>query len=198
MRLVLATQNSGKVREMAESLSSLGLEVVGLAEMAFSQADETGATFEENARLKALSAAKGSGLWALAEDSGLEVDALDGAPGVYSARFAGDDATDEENNEKLLQALANVPREERGAQFRCVMVLVSPHGRTWTAEGTCVGYITHEPRGVNGFGYDPLFVPEAEERTFAQMGLDEKKRISHRARALTKMLRILAKETKRG
>lgn len=191
MRLLLATQNQGKVRELHSTLASLGLKVIGLSDLGLQQADEVGESFFENARQKALSAAKQSGEWALAEDSGLEVAALKGAPGVYSARYAGDGAVDDENNGKLLAELAGVPTDARRAQFRCVMVLASPYGRIFSTEGTCRGYIATTPRGTQGFGYDPLFVPEGHERTFGEMSRDEKGELSHRAQALSAMVQTI-------
>lgn len=189
MKLLLATTNRGKVREMRERIAALGLEVLSLADVGIGPVEETGSTFEENAALKAVSAARASGLWAVAEDSGLEVHALGGRPGVYSARFAGPDASDEENNQKLLAAMAGIPVEGRGARFRAVMVLASPQGETWSAEGVCEGRIAFAPRGEGGFGYDPLFV--YGDRTFAEMSLAEKEAVSHRGRALRAMIALI-------
>lgn len=189
MKLLLATTNQGKRREIEGRVASLGLEVITLADAGIEPAEETGSTFEENAALKALHAARRSGLWTLAEDSGLEVDALGGRPGVYSARFAGAGATDEENNRKLLELLAEVPADRRGARFRAVMVLASPGGQTWTAEGVCEGAIAFAPRGEGGFGYDPLFL--YGERTFAEMSPAEKEAVSHRGKALRAMLAVM-------
>lgn len=189
MKLLLATTNRGKVREIRERIAALGLEVLSLADVGIGPVEETGSTFEENAALKAVSAARASGLWAVAEDSGLEVHALGGRPGVYSARFAGPDASDEENNQKLLAAMAGIPVEGRGARFRAVMVLASPQGETWSAEGVCEGRIAFAPRGEGGFGYDPLFV--YGDRTFAEMSLAEKEAVSHRGRALRAMIALI-------
>lgn len=189
MKLLLATSNRGKLREIQERVASIGLEVISLADAGIEPAQETGSTFEENASLKALSAAKASGLWSLAEDSGLEVDALGGRPGVYSARFAGAGASDEENNQKLLEAMAGVPVERRSARFRAVMVLASPEGKTWKVEGVCEGRIALTPKGEGGFGYDPLFLYGG--RTFAEMSLAEKDAVSHRGKALTAMIDLL-------
>jgi len=191
MKLVLATSNAGKVREMASYLADLGFEVVSLAQLGVEQAAETGATFRENAELKAVSAARRTGHWALAEDSGLEVDALGGAPGVFSARYAGESATDEANNRKLLEALHDVEFARRTARFKTVMVLASPEGDVWVSEGTCEGYIATEPRGSGGFGYDPLFwVPELG-KCFAELSAEEKGQISHRGRALRAMTQLI-------
>ena len=157
MKLILATHNQGKVREMAQYLAELGLEVLSLADVGAPQVDEVGTTLWENAKLKAVTAASQTGSWALGEDTGLEVDALRGAPGVYSARYAGSHATDQENNAKLLKELQGVPQDQRTARFKTVMVLASPAGRVWTTEGVLEGAILTAPRGSGGFGYDPLF-----------------------------------------
>lgn len=189
MRLVLATSNRGKVREMTGLLAGRGLQVVALAELGVVQAPETGATLRENAELKARAAAAATGHWALAEDSGLEVDALGGAPGVYSARYAGEDATDAANNEKLLQELRLVEPSRRTARFKTVMALASPLGEiVAVTEGTCEGVIATEPRGSEGFGYDPLFVVPELGRSFAELSVAEKGEVSHRGRALRAML----------
>lgn len=191
MKLVLATRNRGKVREIAGYLSDAGLEVLSLDEVSVPGVDEVGETLLENAKLKAVSAMEATGLWALGEDTGLEVDALGGAPGVRSARYAGEKASDEENNSKLLAELAGVPEAERRARFRTVMVLVSPDGGLWTTEGSCEGVILTEPRGQGGFGYDPLFwVPEAG-RTLAELTVEEKDAVSHRGKALQAMISLI-------
>lgn len=191
MKLLLATANPGKAREFRAELEPLGFEVLTLADVGLPQVHESGATFEANARSKAVALAEHSGLWTLADDSGLEVDALGGEPGVRSARYAGEGASDEENNRKLLQALMDVSTEERGAQFRCVLALAAPDGRVWTSEGVCRGRVAETPSGSDGFGYDPIFVPEGCLDTFAQMPREAKARISHRGIALKKMLDIL-------
>lgn len=196
MKLLLATTNPGKRREIEQHLAPLGVEVITLDEAGIEPAEETGSTFEENAWLKAWSAARRSGLWTLAEDSGLEVDALGGRPGVYSARFAGPGASDEENNRKLLEALEGVPEHQRRARFRAVMVLASPQGERWAAEGVCEGSIALAPRGTGGFGYDPLFVFEG--RTFAEMSPSEKDAVSHRGKALRAMVARLRVLLERG
>ena len=196
MRHLLATTNPGKRREIEQHLAPLGVEVITLDRAGIEPPEETGSTFEENAWLKAWSAARRSGLWALAEDSGLEVDALGGEPGVRSARFAGPGATDEENNKKLLEALEGVPEHLRGARFRAVMVLASPQGKRWIAEGVCEGSIALAPRGTGGFGYDPLFVFEG--RTFAEMSPAEKDAVSHRGKALRAIVAHLRDLLERG
>lgn len=191
MKLVLATRNRGKVREMAGSLREAGLEVVSLDEVDAPLVDETGETLEENATLKAISAARATGLWALGEDTGLEVDALGGAPGVRSARYAGVGATDAVNNAKLLRELEGVPEAERTARFRTVMALASPDGRVWTTEGRLEGVIVREPRGDGGFGYDPLFYAPRAGRTLAELSVEEKDAISHRGQALRAMIALI-------
>lgn len=191
-RIVLATRNQGKVRELASMLRDTGIQVVSLD--AFPDApdvEETGETFAQNALLKALSAARHTGLIALADDSGLEVDALDGRPGVYSARFAGPNATDEDNNRKLLALLQGVPPKRRTARFRSAVALADPQGRSRVVHGACEGVLLSEPRGNGGFGYDPLFLVPAYGQTLAELPLEEKNRISHRGQALRLALQEL-------
>jgi len=183
--LLVGTQNPGKQREYRELLAGapvvwVGPEEVGLAAL---EVEENGATFEENARHKALAYARASGLPALADDSGLEVDALDGEPGVYSARYAGPGATDEDRYRKLLEVMASVPDDRRTARFVCVVALALPGGEVYVARGTVEGRIGHGPRGSGGFGYDPVFVlPDG--RHMAELPAEEKNAISHRGRAL--------------
>ncbi|MCB9898973.1 MAG: RdgB/HAM1 family non-canonical purine NTP pyrophosphatase [Planctomycetes bacterium] len=190
-RLLVATTNAGKVAELTEMLGPLGVELCGLD--AFPDvvaAEEAGATFAENAEQKARHYARATGLPTLADDSGLEVDALDGAPGVRSARFAGDEAGDAANNALLLERLAGVT--DRRARFRCVVSLVEGDGPALSAGGTCEGRILEEPRGDGGFGYDPLFVPDAGDgRTFAELSRADKRGLSHRGRALAALLALL-------
>jgi len=197
IELVVATRNANKLRELTALLAGLPVRLRSLAEFpGAAEVEETGATFAENAALKALAAAKYTGLWALADDSGLEVDALGGRPGVWSKRFAGPGATDADNNAKLLQLLADVPDERRTARFRCAIAIAAPDGRVYVDEGTCEGVIAREPRGHNGFGYDPLFVVPELGKTFAELPPGEKDRISHRGRALQaarrRLLQLLA------
>ncbi|MBX3245942.1 MAG: RdgB/HAM1 family non-canonical purine NTP pyrophosphatase [Myxococcales bacterium] len=182
IRVVVATNNEGKRRELQVLLpSTFALVSPRELELAL-DVDETEDTFEGNALLKARAFAAASGLHALADDSGLEVDALGGAPGVRSARYAGDDATDADNVDELLRALAG--EDARSARFRCVLVLVAPNGDVVArAEGRCEGAITSAPRGDGGFGYDPVFVPAGDTRTMAELSRDEKNAISHRAAA---------------
>ncbi|HEX3011765.1 MAG TPA: XTP/dITP diphosphatase, partial [Syntrophomonadaceae bacterium] len=156
------------------------------------EVEEDGVTFEANAIKKASINASLSGLVTLADDSGLVVDALDGKPGVYSARFAGEHANDEKNNQKLLALLNNIPEEQRTARFKCVIAICAPGGKTATVEGSCEGKIAIKPSGQQGFGYDPLFIPEGWEKSFAMLSGEEKNRISHRGKALQKALPIIA------
>lgn len=181
MRLLVATRNAGKLREVRAHVRAL--EVVSLDGVPpVPEVEETDDTLEGNARLKALAAARATGLWTVADDSGLFVDALGGAPGVRSARYAP--GTDADRVEALLRAMDRVPDGARGAAFRCVLALASPEGEVRLARGECRGEILHAPRGTNGFGYDPVFLVPELGRTMAELTLDEKGRISHRARAL--------------
>ncbi len=185
MRLLLGTKNRGKIREILSILGDLpNLELLTFEDQPFSDVPETGSSFLENARLKARKISAETGLPVLAEDSGLEVEALGGAPGVRSARFAGEDATDEQNIRKLLELLRDVPDEKRGARFVCVAVVHFPDGRELTAQGELRGRIAREPQGTHGFGYDPVFIPEGFGQTLAELGPDIKNRISHRRKAL--------------
>lgn len=193
MKVVIATNNPGKVREISEILSPQGIGVVSLNEYpGLVEVKEDGDTFKDNAVKKALAACGHTGLMALADDSGLEVDYLDGAPGVHSSRFAGEGKDDAANNQKLLELLAGVPEEKRTARFRCVVAIVDREGWIYTAEGTCEGIIATEPRGKGGFGYDPLFYLPEIGKTFAELEPEIKNKISHRARALAGALDILS------
>jgi XTP/dITP diphosphohydrolase len=185
-KLLIATNNPGKVREYEELLAGLPVEIIFPAQGDLDmEVEESGETFEANARIKALAYAQASGLLTLADDSGLEVDALGGAPGVHSARYAGPGADDVTRYRKLLEALSDVPAGRRSARFRCVVVLAQPDGTVHTAEGTCEGQIGFEPRGEHGFGYDPIFLVDgASGQTMAELLPDVKNRISHRARAV--------------
>jgi XTP/dITP diphosphohydrolase len=190
--LVVATRNTGKLREIQALLAGLPVEVLPLPPDA-SEVAETAATFAGNAEIKARAAFEQSKIdaWVLADDSGLEVDALTGAPGVHSARYAGPNATDADNVTKLLAALRGVPDEARTARFRCVLALLAPDGRLWSVDGTCEGRIAHAPRGEHGFGYDPVFLLPELGRTMAELPPEQKNRISHRARALAKARDLL-------
>lgn len=185
LRVLFATSNPGKVREAQALLASSGIELE--VRPLWLGHEETGATYLENARAKAAAAMRLSGSPVLAEDSGLEVDALGGLPGPRSARFAGPGAADGENNAKLLRLLDGVPEEDRTARYRAVAVLRLPSGREITGEGSFEGRIGTEPRGEGGFGYDPLFVPDGEERTAAELSPEEKNARSHRGAALRRL-----------
>jgi XTP/dITP diphosphohydrolase len=183
--LVLATRNPHKVREISELLSDTGLEVLSYHDLPdLPDVEEDGATLEENATKKAASIAGATGLPALADDTGLEVDALGGAPGVLSARYAGPGASYDDNNRKLLGELAGVGGSGRRARFRCVVALALPGGSVRTVEGRTDGVILVEPRGRGGFGYDPVFLPDGHERTYAEMEAAEKNAVSHRGKAV--------------
>ncbi len=192
-RVVLASGNRKKLKELREVLASLPFELLAPEDLGGTtfDVDETETTFEGNARLKAVAYARRFGVAALADDSGLEVDALGGAPGVYSARYAGEGAGDRANLEKLLRTLAGEPR--RDARFRCVLVLVDAAGMTIaSASGACEGEILHAERGAGGFGYDPIFLPRGQTLTMAELPSEEKNRLSHRgvaARELAERLR---------
>lgn len=194
MLLVLGTTNRKKGEELAALIESVGLEVKSLAEFPGALVvEETGDTFAANAALKATQQARHLCQWVLAEDSGLAVDALDGAPGVYSARFAGPDATDEANNRLLMERLAGIPIEKRTAHYVCHMTLCDPTGAIRAeSEGICRGRITLEPRGTHGFGYDPLFEVIEYHQTFGTLGPVVKTLLSHRARAARKLLPAIA------
>jgi len=194
-KLLVGTNNPGKVREYEELLADLPetLEVTFLTREGLTlEVEESGETFEENARIKALAYAQASGLISLADDSGLEVDALGGAPGVHSARYAGPAISDADRYRKLLDALADVPAGQRSARFRCVVALALPDGTVHTADGFCEGEIGFAPRGEHGFGYDPVFVAKGHGgRTMAELTPDVKNEISHRARALLAIQPVL-------
>jgi XTP/dITP diphosphohydrolase len=193
MKLVLASANPGKQREFAALLAPQGIELLLQSALGIESIEETGNTFVENALLKARHAAERSGLAALADDSGLEVDALGGAPGVRSARFAGEGASDAANNALLLERLSGVPAPLRGARYRCVLALVRNAGdpAPLLAEGHWEGRIARAPQGSGGFGYDPLFLPENRPGTAAQLSAEDKNSISHRGRALQALLSAL-------
>ncbi|SHH34705.1 XTP/dITP diphosphatase [Desulfosporosinus lacus] len=192
MKIILATQNKGKIRELQELLVDEEIEVLSLQDIKdWEDVEENGKTFADNASLKAKAAVKKTGLIALADDSGLEVDALDGAPGVYSARFAGEPKDDERNNNKLLQLLETVPDDQRQARFRCALVVATPKGEEFLTEGTVEGQILTQRRGTDGFGYDPLFFVPEYARTMAELTLAEKNKLSHRAQAFRKAIPIL-------
>ena len=185
MKMVIATKNRGKAREIADILKGLPIEIVTLEESpAIVLPPETGETFRENARAKARAVAEVTGLPALADDSGLEVDALEGRPGVRSARYAGENATDRENYELLLRELKGVPLHERGGRFRCALAYAELEGIDEIFEGSFEGVIAESPEGEGGFGYDPVFIVPEKGVTVAELGPGEKDKISHRAKAL--------------
>jgi XTP/dITP diphosphohydrolase len=185
-KVVLATGNVGKLREMSALLAPLGFELITQKELGIEPADETGTTFLENALIKARHAARKAKLPAISDDSGIEGDALDGRPGVYSARFAGENASDHDNLRKLLMELHDVPAEFRQARYHCVIVFVRDVNDRdpVVAHGTWEGQVGTEPRGSGGFGYDPIFVPAGMHATAAQLAPDKKNELSHRAQAL--------------
>jgi XTP/dITP diphosphohydrolase len=189
---VLATQNRDKIREIIHLLSSTEVEILTHEHCkSFPEVRETGESLEENALLKARRISEATGHVALADDTGLEVDALDGAPGVFSARFAGPMATYADNVKKLLEKMVDVPDAERGASFRCVAAVWIPEGPHHLAEGITRGVILREPAGESGFGYDPVFFVPSLKKTYAQLSLDEKNAVSHRAQAMRKAAEIL-------
>ncbi|HQY93698.1 MAG: XTP/dITP diphosphatase [Caldilinea sp.] len=192
-KLLVATHNPGKAREYAHLLAGLPLAVTWLDAVGVTEAvEETGATFTENALLKARHYAATTGLLTWADDSGLEVDALGGRPGVYSARYGGPGLSDRQRYEALLRELVDVPKAERSARFRCVVALAWPDGRAWTAEGIVEGHILTAPRGDNGFGYDPVFFLADYEASMAELPAQIKNQISHRALASQNAQSVLA------
>jgi len=194
-KILVATGNKGKLKEIREILS--GIEIVGLSDVGIHcDVEETGSTFSENAYIKAHAIAQMTDLPVLADDSGLEVAALHGAPGVYTARFAGENATDDDNIKKLVSALSHLPVEMRHAQFACAMCLILPDGRKIESFGvSCPGVILDEKQGENGFGYDPVFYAPEYQKTFSQMTMDEKNKVSHRKAALVALAEKLKGET---
>jgi len=192
-RVVLATGNAGKRREFAALLAPLGFEIVSQGELGIEPAAETGTTFEDNALLKARHAARAANLPAMADDSGIEVDALGGRPGVYSARYAGASASDADNNALLLAELSGRPAEQRQARYRCVIAYVrfADDPAPLFARGAWEGRIAEAPAGHGGFGYDPLFLPQGEAVTAAQMSPAAKNAVSHRGQALAALLRLM-------
>jgi len=185
IKLVLATMNRGKIREMKTILEKYNVDILSSLDFPrLPPVEEDGSTFRENAVKKALSVYRHTGLLSLADDSGLEIDALDGRPGIRSSRFAGPDGDDKKNIGKVLTLMRDIPEQNRQARFRCVMAFVDADGDIATVEGTCEGRISFEPRGSSGFGYDPIFIVPRYDQTIAQLGEEIKNRISHRARAL--------------
>ncbi|MCJ2147390.1 XTP/dITP diphosphatase [Bacillus sp. GM2] len=190
--VIIATKNEGKVREFKAMLEPRGYDVKSLLDIGYTpEIEETGQTFEENAVIKAETISKETGKIVIADDSGLSVDYLGGSPGVYSARYAGEEKNDLANLKKLLKELEGVEKEDRSARFRCALALCTPGQETKTVEGSVEGYITEEPRGTNGFGYDPVFLVKDKDQTMAELSSGEKNKISHRAEALKKLSALL-------
>jgi len=188
-RIVVASANKGKLKEIWEILSDMSVELVSMGDLwnPVPDIEENGTTFFDNAFIKATWVYKKSGMWSLADDSGLEVDFLNGEPGVFSARYAGKQGDSAANNRKLLDALKDVSIEKRTARFRCVIVLKTGENSFVTADGTCEGTIGFAPSGNEGFGYDPLFIPAGEKHTMAEISSEKKNTISHRGNALKKL-----------
>lgn len=192
--IVVASRNRNKIEEIKTILKDTNFSIVSLEETGVDiDIVEDGDTFKDNAYKKAFEAMKATGKIVLADDSGLVVDVLDGKPGVYSARFAGEKASDIDNNLKLLKMMENIPAVERRARFVCTVVVAFPDERYFTAVGECEGQILFEPRGIGGFGYDPLFFVPEYHKTFAELEPQEKNAISHRSRALQKMEKLLVR-----
>ncbi|ASB61925.1 MULTISPECIES: XTP/dITP diphosphatase [Bacillus] len=189
---IIATHNPGKVKEFKEILEPKGYDVKSLAEIGFTEEiEETGHTFEENAILKAEAVAKAVNKMVIADDSGLSIDNLGGRPGVYSARYAGEQKDDQANINKVISELKGIEKEQRTARFRCALAVSIPGEETKTVEGHVEGYIAEEPRGEYGFGYDPIFIVKDKDKTMAELTSDEKNKISHRADALKKLSKLL-------
>ena len=191
-RLLIATANRGKVAEYEALLEGLDCSLVSLADVGITgSVEETGTTYDENARIKACAGAAGSGLVTLADDSGLEVDALEGAPGIYSARYAGDGASDGDRVAHLLEEMKGVPWSQRTARFVCVIALATPDGDVSLCRGECPGFIVEEPRGSEGFGYDPAFFLPELNRTVSELPAEVKNRVSHRGKAAVEARKVL-------
>lgn len=193
MKILIATHNAHKKQELQRILSPLGVEIVTDRDIGIelTEVEETGTTFEENSFLKSESGCKESGLPCIADDSGLAVDFLNGAPGVFSARYSGEHGNDEKNIDKLLDEMKNVPDAERTARFVCAATCVFPDGRKISVQGTCEGFIAHERHGNGGFGYDPIFMVDG--KSFGEATAEEKDRLSHRGKALRKLFEELEK-----
>jgi XTP/dITP diphosphohydrolase len=190
--VIAATHNKGKVREIREALKGLGLRILPLSDFSdVPEIEEDGKSFTENALKKARFYSVYFGKLTLADDSGLEVDSLQGLPGIHSARYSGEKASSQENNRKLLNAMEGIPFSKRGARFKALIVMVSPDGRELIAEGSCRGRIGFKEKGKRGFGYDPLFFLPKYGKTMAELSLDEKNKISHRGKALRKLRKLI-------
>ena len=195
MKLIIASNNAHKIKEIKSILGNRFDEILSMREAGLDMdIEENGTTFCENALIKARAVAEATGCAALADDSGLAVDALGGAPGVYSARYAGEHGDDEANNDKVLAEMADVPDGERGAAYHCVIALVRPGMRELTADGACQGWLLRQRQGTGGFGYDPLFFLPEFDRTMAQLTPEEKNSMSHRFRALEALVKLLDQE----
>lgn len=194
--MIAATQNKGKLKELRQITEKYGQKLISMAEAGLGDLDieETGTTFAENSYIKAHTVAQLTGKPCIADDSGLCVDALDGAPGIHSARYSGVHGDDQANRDKLLADLKDVPPEKRTAHFTCCITLCWPDGRTLVAEGICPGVIGTKEQGEGGFGYDKLFIPEGHSESFAALGVDVKNKIGHRARALARLEELLGAE----
>lgn len=193
-KIIFASKNKGKIKEANEILKDFPYEVISMSEAGVDiDVVEDGETFEENAMKKAAEIMRITGSVAMADDSGICVEALGGKPGVYSARFAGEDSTDQQRNEKLLEMMKEVPTGQRDAKFVCVIAVAFPNGKHFTVRGECSGEIAAEPKGENGFGYDPIFYVPEFKMTTAQMNPEQKHQISHRGRAMQKMKQELKK-----
>ncbi|HEX3012058.1 MAG TPA: XTP/dITP diphosphatase [Syntrophomonadaceae bacterium] len=191
-KILLSTRNLHKRLELEEILADLDVQILTLDEAGIDLVvEEDGNTFAENALKKAITIARVSDYVTLGDDSGLAVDALNGAPGIYSARFAGEHATDRDNNFKLLQMLENIPEPLRTARFVCTIAVCTPQGKSSVVEGTCEGRIGFTPRGEGGFGYDPLFIPVGYDQSFAELGGNIKNKISHRGKALNQARKVI-------
>lgn len=194
MQLLVASRNRHKLKEIEAILAELNFELKSSADIpGLAEVKEDAATVRDNAVKKAVETARAAKMLTIADDTGLEVDALGGEPGVKSARYAGEEATYHENNQKLLAALKGVPMEKRTARFRCVVAIADADGLVDVVEGICNGTILEEERGGGGFGYDPLFIPDGQVKTFAELSPDVKNRISHRAKALQKAWAVLSR-----
>ncbi|MEW8973985.1 MAG: RdgB/HAM1 family non-canonical purine NTP pyrophosphatase [Tissierellaceae bacterium] len=192
-RLVLSSNNIHKIDEIGRILEDLPIEVLSKRDIGLENLEviEDGTTLEENSKKKAIALSEKTEYMVMADDSGIFVEALNGAPGVYSARYSGDDGNDEENNKKLLRELKDVPLEDRRGSFLTVITLVTEDKEVFTVKGECKGHIIFEPKGSNGFGYDPLFVPDGYDKTFGELDSEVKNKISHRAKALEEMRKLL-------
>jgi XTP/dITP diphosphohydrolase len=190
--VIVATRNKGKIREIRQALKGLGLRIHALSDFSWvPEIEEDGKSFAENALKKARFYSKYFGKLTIADDSGLEVDGLNGLPGVHSARYAGEGASSQENNRKLLREMQGLPISKRGARFKCILVIASPDGKDVTVEGSCKGRIGFREKGKRGFGYDPLFILPRRGKAMAELSLEEKNRISHRGKALKKLKRLI-------